>query len=84
MLYVSRRFLFREFWMLSVSVTGGDRQVVIVAVSPSSPADVSPSIAFIPGESATGLGDSTLSWVLSDTAGRVSGGVFSLQDCPCC
>ena len=58
--------------------------MVMVAASPSSPADVSPSIAFIPGESATGLADSTLSWVLSDTAGRVSGGVFSLQACPCC
>ena len=58
--------------------------MVTVAASSGSMTDASSTITFIPGESATGLADSTLSWVLSDTAVRVSGGVFSLQACPCC
>ena len=56
--------------------------MVTVAASPASLTDASST--FIPGESTTGLADSTLSCVLSDTAVRVSGGVFSLQACPCC
>ena len=53
--------------------------MAIIPASLGSLAVTSPTITSISGDSATGSADSTKLWELSGTAGRVSGGVFSLQ-----